>query len=491
MPEEILINVTPGEVRIAVMQQGALQDIFIERNFHKGLTGNFYQGRVIRLLPGIQAAFIDIGLNRPAFLHISDISMPPNRNADSHATIETVLHPGQSLLVQVYKEPLENKGARVTTQFTLPSRYLVLTPGLFQIAASQRLSDEQERQRLINLLTPGKWGGYIARTVAHYATMEEIEADKIFLDQLWQEITERAAQTKPGKKVYEDIPLGLRILRDVATYEVEKIAVDDVAVLKQMQHFANQYVPQLEDKLEYYQENLPIFDNYAIETALQNAVRRTVYLKSGAYLVFDQNEAMTTIDINTGSNQQRNHDIDIIFHTNLEAVDVIAEQVRLRNLGGIIIIDFIDMPDQLHKEKLLEALSQALAKDRVRTEISELSRLGLVQMTRKRSRESLIHLLCSRCPRCQGEGKVKSIETITYEIFREIQRISSIYTEDVLQLIAAPIVVNCLLQQQSFMLDELASRVGKKIQLQGEALFLPEQFEIKGIKRADFLAKSN
>lgn len=473
MTEEILINVTPREVRVALLENGSLQEVYIERNLHQGLLGNIYRGKVNRLLPGIQAAFVDIGLDRAGFLHVKDIHPDP-LNVD----IRDLIHPGQELLVQVYKNPLGSKGARLTTQFTIPSRYLVLTPNAHQIAISQKITDDAERQRLLNMIEPSGEGGYIFRTAALSVSDAEIEADKAFLSSLWVNVLARAKNAKHGEIVYEEIPIILRVLRDLAGYQIERIRVDQSEAANQMREFAERYVPALVNRIEYYAGDRPIFDIYSVEDELQKALLRKVYLKSGGYLIFDQTEAMTTIDVNTGSYVGHGKIEETIFKTNLEAVDVIARQVRLRNLGGIIIIDFIDMVDDLHKSHLMETLKKALAKDNVRTEISEISSLGLVQMTRKRTRESLEHILCVTCPLCQRRGSIKSLETISYEIVRELKRVSQHYPWAGFLVVATDAVVQSLLEEESTMIADLEAQLARPIRLQVDSSYMQEQYDI-------------
>jgi ribonuclease G len=482
MAQEILVNITPREVRVAVLDNGMLQEIYIERRVHQGLIGNIYKGRVNRLLPGIQAAFVDIGLDRSAFLHISDLYNTTRDGtiiADvTQADIRDFLTTGQEVLVQVYKEPLGSKGARLTTQFTIPSRYLVLTPAVFQIVVSQKISSDAERERLTSMLTPGQHGGYIFRTVAEGASLPEIAADKEFLDTLWVGVEQRSRQTKAAGVVYEEIPMILRVLRDLVGFSQAHIQVDDLDTVLEMQAFAQRYMPAMVKNIEYYASEQPIFDNYFIEEELQKALERKVELRSGGHLVFDQTEAMTTIDVNTGSYTGRNNLEQTIFKTNLEAVDVIARQVRLRNLGGIIIIDFIDMTDDTHKEQLLTALNAALAKDSVKTQVSELSTLGLVQMTRKRTHESLEHILCVSCPTCQSRGSVKSLQTVCYEIFREVKRSARKYPWDGFVICAAPEVIAELLNEEAAMLAVLETQIGKPIKLSKDNFYGRERYNI-------------
>lgn len=481
MAEEILVNITPREVRVALLHNGALQEMHIERSMRQGLLGNIYKGRVSRLLPGIQAAFVDIGLERAGFLHISDLNHVDQLRVPANHTpldIRDILQAGQELLVQVYKDPLGSKGARLTTQFTIPSRYLVLTPGLMQVAISQKITDEQERERLTQLITPSETGGYIFRTVAEGVTEDELVEDKKFLETLWSDITARAKTVKTGQVVYEEIPIVLRVLRDLAGYDVERIRVDNAAAALQMREFAKIYVPKLADRIEHYQDERPIFDIYSVEDEIQKALQRKVSLKSGGSIVFDQTEAMTTIDVNTGSYAGTQNSEQTIFKINLEAVEVIARQVRLRNLGGIIIIDFIDMTEEIHKTHLLQTLTETLAKDSVRSEISSLSSLGLVQMTRKRTRESLEHILCVTCPLCRRRGSIKSFATVCYEIFREIKRSAKTYPWSGFLVLASPLVVEYLLEEESIMLADLETQLAKPIKLRAESSYTQEQYDI-------------
>ena len=481
MSEEILINVTPREVRVALLENGVLQEIHIERSLYQGLLGNIYKGRVNRLLPGIQAAFVDIGLERSAFLHVSDLSDYENwvaKATHSHVDIRDVLQVGQELLVQVYKDPIGSKGARLTTLYTVPSRYLVLTPGVYQVVVSQKIVNETERQRLMNLITPGEQGGYIFRTAAEGAMQNELNRDKEFLHTLWVEVATRAKSAKPGELVYEEIPIVLRVLRDLAGYEVGKIRVDSEIAANEMREFANRYVPALVERIEYYNSSRPIFDIYSVEDELQKSLQRKVYLKSGGHLIFDQTEAMTTVDVNTGSYLGHGNLEQTIFKINLEAVEAIARQVRLRNLGGIIIIDFIDMVDPMHKAHLLQSLTIALAKDSARTEISELTSLGLVQMTRKRTRESLEHILCVPCPLCQRRGSIKSFATISYEIFRELKRIAESYPWTGFLVLASKEIVDYLLDEESTMLADLEAQLSKPIKLRVETTYTQEHYDI-------------
>ena len=481
MPEEILINFTPQEARVALIDHNQLQEIYIERNNRQGILGNIYKGRVSRLAPGMQAAFIDVGLERSAFLHSSDMLEYIKQPASTDLAEFDICHflkPGQEILVQVYKDTLGTKGARLTTQFGIPSRYLVLTPGLYEINVSQKITSDAERERLQGLLKPNEIGGYIFRTVAEGVSIEEITTDKIFLDALWLELMQNAKQTKPGQLLYHELPIELRVLRDFASPDVKKIIIDDKATAEKMQEFAARYIPHLAGCIEYYFDKGSIFDLYAIEDEIQRSLDRRVHLKSGGHIIIDQTEAMTTIDINTGSYLGKTNSEQTVFQTNLEAVYAIARQVRLRNLGGIIIIDFIDMVDPANRRQLLKALMDIVAKDAARVEISELSSLGLVQMTRKRTRESLEHILCDPCPTCQKRGSIKSVQTVCYEIFREIKRLTTIYTWPGFTVNASQEVINYIENEEANVIAELATLISKPIKLKMESSYGREQHSV-------------
>lgn len=476
MAQEILINYTPQEVRVALLEKSVLQEVHIERRGEQGLLGNIYKGRIKQLLPGIQSAFVDIGLKRPAFLHVSDLAN--YEPGVGPVDIRELLRVGQDLLVQVYKEPLGTKGARLTTQLTIPSRYLVLTPGVFTISVSQRILDENDRQRLMNLISPGQFGGYIFRTVAENISEEDCKKDQAFLDLVWAEINMRLTSAKIGDLVYEEIPMILRVVRDLASRKVTKILIDDSEAAEKMRNFSALYAPELNNFIEYYSEQEPLFSHYSIESQLQQALERTVQLKSGAYLVFDQTEAMTTIDVNSGSCTGYRNQEQTILNINLEASEVIARQMRLRNLGGIIIIDFIDLNDEKDKQLLIETLKKALAKDNVKTEVSELSSLGLVQMTRKRTRESLERILCVHCSECQKRGSIKSVTTMGYEIFRELRRLACHHSWPGFLVMASSQVIEYLSQRELPGLSDLESQLKKPIKLHVELSYHQEQYNI-------------
>ncbi len=486
MTVELLANVTPQETRVAVVENGMLQEVFIERARRRGLVGNIYKGVVSRVLPGMQAAFIDIGLYKAAFLHASDIvvagdeeKFEQNGNGDS---ISRLLREGQEVMVQVIKDPLGTKGARLTTHITIPSRYLVFMPEAGNVGVSQRIEQEDERQRLRDIVIAVRGedagGGFILRTAAEYVSEEAIVYDLKFLQRLWSSVQERIATAGPGEAVHEDLPLVLRVLRDISDTDVEKLRIDSRETFQRTEKFVQQFTPELAGKLEYYPGERPIFDLYSIDDEIQKALDRKVQLKSGGHLVLDQTEAMTTIDVNTGAYVGHRNLEETIFKTNLEAAQAIVRQLRLRNLGGMIIIDFIDMQTEEHKRQVLRSLEKHIERDHANCHISEISNLGLVQMTRKRTRESLEHILCETCPMCDGRASVKTAETVCYEIFREILREARQFDAQQLLVLAAQEVVDMLLDEESTSLAELESFIGKPIKFQVEALYNQEQFDV-------------
>jgi ribonuclease G len=487
MSTEILVNVTPQKTRAAVVENGVLQELFIERARKRGLVGNIYKGRVTRVLPGMEAAFIDVGLERAAFLHVSDVApvareeMP---NGDKPpAEITALLQPGQQLLVQVIKDPIGTKGARLTTHITVPSRFLVLMPEGDSIGISTRIEDEVERKRLREQVAALReeldfHDSYIVRTVAEGASEDALRRDMRYLHKLWENIQKCAQDVGPGSELYADLPLVIRTLRDLADPEVEKIRIDSRETVQKVIDFAQAYIPGLTGRIEHYPGERPIFDLYGIEDELQKALERKVELKSGGYLIFDQTEAMTTIDVNTGAFVGHRNLEETIFKTNLEATQSIVRQLRLRNLGGIIIIDFIDMTQEEHKRQVMQSLHKALEKDHARSHVCDVSPLGLVEMTRKRTRESLEHILCEACPTCQGRGYVKTAETVCYEIFREILREARQFEARELLVLASQEVVDLLVDEESASLAELEAFINIPIKLQVETLYTQEQFDV-------------
>jgi ribonuclease G len=488
---EILVNIGPRETRAAVIESAVVQEIYIERTGRRGLVSNLYKGRVSRVLPGMQAAFVDIGLERTAFLHAADIAGQPRdetvvgATALSHEHVEDIrrlVSPGDCLLVQVIKDPIGTKGARLTTFIALPSRYLVFMPRGAGIGISARIEDETERQRLKqavqSLLLPTATGGYILRTAAQGVPVESLREDMAYLDRLWSHVRVRSTAVSASMLVHEDLPLALRVLRDELSRGVSRVLVDSPGEHESMVAFASVFMPDAAARIELHQGPRPIFDLHGIESEIARALERKVTLKSGGHLVIDQTEAMTTIDVNTGAYVGHRTLEETIFRTNLEAAAVIARQLRLRNLGGIIIIDFIDMQDESHRRQVLAALERALAADRAQTHIVGLSPLGLLEMTRKRTRESLEHLLCQPCPTCEGRGFIKTAETVCNELFRELIRQADRHTSRELLILAHQDVIDRLLGPESAALQDLQSATGRMIRLQVEALYSIDQYDI-------------
>jgi len=484
LKEEILINVTSSEVRAALLENGVLQEVYIERASRRGLISNIYKGRVLRVLPGMQAAFVDIGLQRTAFLHASDIvASPAKTDAGELPSIRELVREGDEIMVQVVKDPLGNKGARLTTFITLPSRHLVLLPRSDSVGISARIEDEEERERLRliveEILAERDLGcGVIVRTLAEGMDKEALVADLKYTVKLWEVVKERCSKTPVKMLVHEDLSLPLRIMRDMVTGDIERILVDSEHDFGAMQEFANTYLPDIEPKLELYRRRRPIFDLHGIEDEIRKSLDRNIPLKSGGYLIFDQTEAMTTVDINTGGYVGHRNLEETIYRTNLEAAVAIARQLRLRNLGGIIIIDFIDMEEADHRENVLQVLEQSLARDHARHQVMPVSPLGLVEMTRKRTRESLQHILCEDCPGCAGRGFIMTAETVCFEVFREIIRQSRQFEFDEVMVLAHQDVIELLLDEQARSLAELEEQTGKSIKLQPESLYLQDQFDV-------------
>jgi ribonuclease G len=488
---EILINVASAETRAALVEDGIVQELYVERRSRRGLVSNLYQGRVTRVLPGMQAAFIDIGLERTAFLHAADVASPPSDETvvslvpSGAAAVEDVrrlLSAGDDILVQVIKDPIGTKGARLTTYITLPARFLVYLPRGDGIGVSARIEDEGERQRLktavAQLRGPETDGGYILRTAAQAVSIESLREDMEYLRKLWRHVRVRATETPAGTLVHEDLPLPLRMLRDELSRGLVRVLVDSVAEHARMTAFATAFMPATAARIELHGGSRPIFDLHAVEEEIAKALERKVPLKSGGHLVIDQREAMTTIDVNTGGYVGHRNLEETTFRTNLEAAASIGRQLRLRNLGGIIIIDFIDMHDESHRRQVLAALEHSLAGDRAQTRVVSLSPLGLVEMTRKRTRESLEHLLCEPCRSCEGRGFVKTPETVCNEIFREILRHGPQSSGRELLILAHADVVERLLEAEAATLGELKTQVGLPIRLQVEGLYGVDQFDI-------------
>lgn len=480
MSEEILINVTPQETRIAMMENGVVQELQIERSSSLGLVGNVYRGVVCRVLPGMQSAFVEVGLQRAAFLHAGDVI--ECGVSEGQRPIQEVLHEGQTVMVQVIKEPIGTKGARLTTQISIAGRFLVYLPQQDHIGVSQRIELETEREllkaRLIGLLPANHKGGYIIRTMSETATDEELLADIDYLTKTWKHIQEKSLTVPERTLIFQDLNLPMRVLRDVMCDNTELVRVDSSETYQKLVDFANLYAITALPKLSHYQGERPLFDLYNIEQEIEKAMSRKVELKSGGYLIFDQTEALTTVDVNTGSFVSGKNLSDTIFKTNLEAAQSIARQLRLRNLGGIIIIDFIDMDEDVQREAVLEELQKEVARDRARTGVNGFTPLGLVEMTRKRTRESLAHILCESCPACQGRGELKTAQTVCYEILRELLREARQFNARELRVLAAPKVIDMLSDEESQSLANLSDFIGKPISLQAESGYGQESFDI-------------
>jgi len=453
MNEDLLVNITPHETRVALIQQGAVQELHIERTASRGRTGNIYLGKVARVLPGMQSAFIDIGLERAAFLHVADIweAKVAITNGGPAIPIEKLLFDGQSILVQVIKDPIGTKGARLSTQISIAGRMLVYLPQDPHIGVSQRIESEAEREqlraRLQQLLPADEKGGFIIRTMAEEASEEDLSMDLSYLRKTWEQIT-LLSKTAPREN------------------------------FQKLSEFGTTYTPSVLPKLTHYTGERPLFDLDGVEEEIEKALGRRVDLKSGGYLIIEQTEAMTTIDVNTGSYVTGRNFDDTIFKTNLEAAHAIARQLRLRNLGGIIILDFIDMENIEHREAVLAELHKALARDRTKVTVSDFSSLGLVEMTRKRTRESLAHILCESCPACHGKGQVKTPRTICYEILRELLREAKQFNPREFRIIASQLVIDLFLEEESQHLTMLGDFIGKPISLQVETAFHQEQYDI-------------
>ncbi|MDM7859129.1 ribonuclease G [Alteromonas sp. ASW11-36] len=485
MSAELLINVTPSESRVALIENGILQEIHVERHTKRGIVGNIYRGKVSRVLPGMQAAFVDIGFEKAAFLHASDIVIHDEIVGEVSTSditkkdIRELVRDGQDIVVQVVKDPIGTKGARLTTDITIPSRYLVFMPSVTHVGVSQRIEDEQERERLKNLVEGfcDENGGFILRTAAEGVSEVELSQDAEFLRRLWSKIQQRMKRKK-SHVLYEDLPLARRVLRDFVGTEIDRVRIDSKLSFQELQSFTEEYVPELSKKLEYYKGERPIFDLYDVENETQRALERRVDLKSGGYLIIDQTEAMTTIDINTGAFVGHRNLEETIFNTNIEATQAIARQLRLRNLGGMILIDFIDMVEPDHKRRVLHSLEVATSKDRAKSNIHGFTALGLIEMTRKRTRESLEHVLCGECPACKGRGSVKTVETTCFEIMREIVRVNRAYDADKFVVYASPAVAAALLGEESHMLAELEVFVSRQISVQEEPLYNQDKFDV-------------
>ena len=480
MRHEILLNFTPLETRVAVVEQGMLQEILIERATHRGLVGNVYLGQVVRVLPGMQACFVDIGLDRSAFLHTKDF---PSSQETHERSIQQLVTEGQSLLVQVIKDPVGSKGARLTAEVSLPARHLVLMPFATHVGISQRIDDEATREHLKTIAVEALKAqnlecGVIIRTAGDGQTTDDLEEDLVYLKRVWDNILKEQQTAKAPALLFEELPLTHRMIRDQIRRETDRVFIDSLETYTKLSQFASKFMPELSHLIQHYQGDRPIFDLYQIEDEIEKALSRQVELKSGAYLVVDQTVAMTTIDVNTGRFVGAHTLEQTVFRTNLEAAVAIGRQLRLRNLGGMVVIDFIDMDDDEHRRQVLRTLERSLDEDPVKTRVIGFNDLGLVVLTRKRSRESLSDLLQEPCPHCHGTGQMKTAETVCYEIFRAVMREYRAYSAEMTTVIAAPTVIDRLIDEESEALADLEAFIHRPIRLQVDGNFSQDRYEV-------------
>lgn len=506
MSTEIIINAAPEETRVALLENGLLTELYIDRKREQGIVGNAYKGKVAKVLPGMQAAFVEIGLERAAFLHVSDIGLFPDdvaalidedgeelatdeENAEPErpkprrrpqAAIEELLQEGQDIVVQVSKEPIGTKGARVTGHLSFPGRYLVYMPLVNHIGVSRRIGQDEERARLRDLVQRMRRGtaGYIIRTVSEGISDEELRADMDYLDRVWQSLQEKNEQQSAPSLLHSDLDLSVRVVRDLFTSKVERLVIDSKPEYERILEFVQAYLPHLGPKVELYSREEPLFDAYAIELEISKALGRRVWLKSGGYIVIDHTEALTVIDVNTGRYVGKRNLEETILRTNLEAAKEIAYQLRLRNIGGLIIIDFIDMELGKNREKVFGTFRDALSRDKARSHILRISELGLVEMSRERTREDLLRVLSEPCSYCEGRGYTKSPTTVCYEIFRELRRLGSSTREKKVIVLVHPMVANMLYDEERRSMDELEKELLKKIIVKSDANLHIEQFEV-------------
>lgn len=481
MSEAYLINFTPQETRVALLYNGVVQELHIEREHARGFVGNVYFGRVVRVLPGMQSAFIDIGLERTAFLHVADIWVD-RASGEAQRPIERILAEGQNIVVQVLKDPIGTKGARLSTQLSIAGRLLVYLPQDKHIGISQRIESEAGREalraRLLSLLPADEKGGFIVRTQAEQASDEELAADVAYLRKLWAEIQQQRVACAPPALLYRDLSLAQRVLRDLVGNDTAKVVIDSRENFQKLVQFADDYMPRMAGLLEHYSGDRPLFDLHGVEEEIQKALAQRVDLKSGGYLIIDQTEALTTIDVNTGGFVGARTFDDTIFKTNLEAAQAIARQLRLRNLGGIILLDFIDMENEEHRLTVLAELTRALARDHTKVSVGGFTSLGLVEMTRKRTRESLAHVLCETCPTCGGRGELKTARTVAYEVMREVVREARQFSAREFRILAAPVVVDLFHEEEAQAIANLQDFIGKPISFHAETSYTQEQFDI-------------
>jgi ribonuclease G len=487
MQQDILVNWSPQETRVAVVEFAAVQELHVERTLERGLVGNVYLGKVARVLPGMQSAFIDIGLEKAAFLHVADVwqkhaqgEVAAARTGQPLVPIEKQVFEGRAIMVQVIKDPMGTKGARLSTQISIAGRHLVFLPQDDHIGVSQKIPIEQRealRQRL-QALVGVDGGGFILRTNAEDSSDEELQDDIAYLRKTWARIKEASMRQPPASLLHQDLTLLQRVLRDLVGEATQSIRIDSQEQFTQLQAFGQEFMPKAAERLQHYKGERPIFDLYAIDEELAKALGRRVDLKSGGYLIIDQTEALTTVDVNTGGYVGARNFEDTIFKTNLEAAQAIARQLRLRNLGGIVIADFIDMSRAEHQEAVLAEFRKQLARDRVKTMAGGFSSLGLLEMTRKRTRDSLAHMLCEPCPSCEGKGIVKTPRSVVYDILREILREARQFNPREFRIVAAAAVIDLLLDDESQHLAGLSDFIAKPISLQVETAMGPEQYDI-------------
>ncbi|AMO25130.1 ribonuclease G [Ramlibacter solisilvae] len=488
MQQDILINWAPQETRVAIVEHGAVQELHVERTLERGLVGNVYLGKVARVLPGMQSAFIDIGLERAAFLHVADVwhrqpdGEPPGfaRNSAPLVPIERQVFEGQAIMVQVIKDPIGTKGARLSTQISIAGRLLVFLPQDDHVGVSQKIPSVQRdalRTRL-QALVGQEGGGFILRTNGEESSDAELADDIAYLRKTWARIRDSATRLPPASLLHQDLNLLQRVLRDLVTEDTQTIRIDSREQFTSLQSFGREFMPKAAERLQLYKGERPIFDLYSIDDEIAKALGRRVELKSGGYLIVDQTEALTTVDVNTGGFVGARNFDDTIFKTNLEAAQAIARQLRLRNLGGIIIVDFIDMAREDHRDSVLAEFRKQLSRDRVKTMAGGFSQLGLVEMTRKRTRESLAHMLCEPCPACEGKGTVKTARSVAYDILREILREARQFDPREYRVVASPKVIELFLDEESQHLAGLSDFIGKPISLQSETAMSQEQYDI-------------
>ena len=499
MSKQLLINVAPWETRVALLEDTTLAELHIERGRGRGIAGNIYKGRVSRVLPGMQAAFVDVGLEKAAFLHASDLPVsdepPPEvaapegeeseivvpAAAAERPPIEARLAKGQEILVQVAKEPIGTKGARVTAHVSLPGRYLVYMPGTRHIGISRRIEDAAERDRLREIVEAERpdEGGLIVRTACEGVTKREIHDDVRFLTRLWSRIQKAADTATAPALIHEDLDLVLRVVRDLFTSDVDRLAIDSRADHARVEEFVGALMPRLAPRVHLYEGATPIFDQYGIESKIARALERRVWLKSGGYLIFDQTESLTTVDVNTGRYVGKKDQEETVLRTNLEAARQVVQQLRLRNIGGIIVIDFIDMEKPANRKKVFDALQEAARRDKARSNVLRISELGLVQMTRKRTRESLEQLLTAPCSHCGGAGRTRSVETLAYEAMRAAQR--EVGGGDDVTRVAIrvnPEVAAFLIDPERRCIEMLERLVGRTVAIEAAPDFGREQIEV-------------